>query len=142
MQMPLGGPGLQQWLTICAAAAPTMAHMSKSATLGEDWVLAMTGYTLGNLLVPPNPPVPNCSINDGGAIADPGTYGLSSFHPDGANVLLCDGSVRFIKNSISYQTLWSLGSRARAKSSRRTRIEPRLGDAGSLITNGAGILLA
>jgi prepilin-type N-terminal cleavage/methylation domain-containing protein/prepilin-type processing-associated H-X9-DG protein len=35
----------------------------------------------------------------------------SSNHPGGVNVACCDGSVRFIKNSINVQTWWALGSR-------------------------------
>jgi len=54
MQMPAGAVGLQQWLPICAAAAPTSLQ-SKSATPGEDGVMGLVGYTMGNLLVPPNP---------------------------------------------------------------------------------------
>jgi prepilin-type processing-associated H-X9-DG protein len=115
MQMPLGGPGLQQWLPICSASAASTSNKGKSATLGEDWVMALPGYTLGNLLVPPNPQVPLCNINPNGTIADPGTFGLSSYHPGGANILLCDGSVRFLKDSVNYQTLWSLGSRAQGE---------------------------
>ena len=114
MQMPAGAVGLQQWLPICAAAAPTSLQ-GKSATLGEDWVMDLVGYTLGNLVVPPNPQVPNCNINSNGTLANPGTYGLSSYHPGGANTLFADGSVRFLKDSISYQTLWSLGSRAQGE---------------------------
>jgi prepilin-type processing-associated H-X9-DG protein len=38
-------------------------------------------------------------------------YGLSSFHPGGCNVALVDGSVRFLKSSISQVTVWALGSR-------------------------------
>jgi prepilin-type processing-associated H-X9-DG protein len=40
------------------------------------------------------------------------SYGASSAHPGGANVLFGDGSVKFVKNSISYQTWWALGTRA------------------------------
>jgi prepilin-type N-terminal cleavage/methylation domain-containing protein/prepilin-type processing-associated H-X9-DG protein len=36
--------------------------------------------------------------------------GARSFHPGGVNVLQADGSVRFLKNSISQQTWWSLGT--------------------------------
>jgi prepilin-type processing-associated H-X9-DG protein len=35
-----------------------------------------------------------------------------SWHPGGVDVLLADGSVRFIKNSISSQSWWSLGTKA------------------------------
>jgi len=77
--------------------------------------MALPGYTLGNLLVPPNPQIPLCNTNPNGTIADPGTFGLSSYHPGGANVVLADGSVRFLKDSISSQTLWSLGSRAQGE---------------------------
>ncbi len=39
-----------------------------------------------------------------------GWISASSFHPGGVNVLFIDGSVHFIKNSISYQTWLALGS--------------------------------
>ncbi len=35
----------------------------------------------------------------------------TSNHPGGVNVVFCDGSVHFIKNSISVQTWWALGTR-------------------------------
>ena len=109
MQMPAGSAGLQAWSTLCGAAAPSTLK-GKSATLGESWVMALTGYTLGNLILPPNPKVPLCNTNPNGTIADPGTFGLSSFHPGGANVLFADGSVRFVKDTINQQTLWALGT--------------------------------
>jgi prepilin-type processing-associated H-X9-DG protein len=36
---------------------------------------------------------------------------MSSFHPGGANVLFCDGSVRFFKDSTATTAVWALGSR-------------------------------
>ena len=39
-------------------------------------------------------------------------FNLSSFHPGGANILMCDGSVKFLKDSTNMQVIWALGSRA------------------------------
>jgi prepilin-type N-terminal cleavage/methylation domain-containing protein/prepilin-type processing-associated H-X9-DG protein len=35
----------------------------------------------------------------------------TSNHPGGVNVTMCDGSVRFVKNTIGLQTWWAIGSR-------------------------------
>src|SRR5262249_6072647 len=35
----------------------------------------------------------------------------TSNHPGGINVAFCDGSVKFIKDSIDLQTWWALGTR-------------------------------
>ena len=53
---------------------------------------------MGNVLLPPNPNYPNCGTNT--SLAWPGMWGLASFHPGGANVLFCDGSVHFLKETI------------------------------------------
>jgi prepilin-type processing-associated H-X9-DG protein len=37
---------------------------------------------------------------------------MCSFHPGGANMLMCDGSVWFLKDSVSQPSLCALGSRA------------------------------
>jgi prepilin-type processing-associated H-X9-DG protein len=44
-----------------------------------------------------------------------GMYGMRSFHSGGANVALCDGSVRFLKSSTNMQVVWKLGSRAQGE---------------------------
>ena len=36
--------------------------------------------------------------------------GTSSYHPGGVNVLFMDGSVRFVKNGVSYQTWYALAT--------------------------------
>jgi prepilin-type N-terminal cleavage/methylation domain-containing protein/prepilin-type processing-associated H-X9-DG protein len=108
--MPAGAGSFPQWLAQCAAAVSTN-RQGKTTTLGESWALGLVGYSMGNVLLPPNPPYPNCSTNGTGTLESPGMIGLSSNHPGGANVLMCDGSVRFLKNSTNMQTLWKLGSR-------------------------------
>jgi prepilin-type processing-associated H-X9-DG protein len=105
--------GLQTWLQQCAKNAGTSSmRFNKTTTLGEAWSLGSPIYTMGNMLVPPNPKTPNCSLASGNNNNQPGVYSLSSRHPGGANVLLCDGSVRFLKDSTNIQTIWALGSRA------------------------------
>jgi prepilin-type N-terminal cleavage/methylation domain-containing protein/prepilin-type processing-associated H-X9-DG protein len=115
MEMPDGAAAFQQWLPTCAAAAQS-AKANGGSWLGENWAFSMPGYTMGNVLLPPNPPYPNCAVS-GPSVEynNPGIYGLSSYHPGGANVLMCDGSVRFLKNSLNMVTMWSLGSRAQGE---------------------------
>jgi prepilin-type processing-associated H-X9-DG protein len=63
--------------------------------------------------VPPNSNYPGCnqSTGSGNALSQDGSYPMTSWHPGGANVLMCDGSVHFLKNSTNQQTVWALGSR-------------------------------
>jgi prepilin-type N-terminal cleavage/methylation domain-containing protein/prepilin-type processing-associated H-X9-DG protein len=107
--------GLQKWLQMCTTTAGNSANRgNKTTTLGENWSLGLPTVTIGNMLVPPNPKTVNCNNSTGSsnAVNQPGVFGLSSRHPGGANVLTCDGSVKFLKDSIASTTIWALGSRA------------------------------
>jgi prepilin-type processing-associated H-X9-DG protein len=117
--MPAGSAALLQWLPMCAGTAPsTTGHGNNGweynmSYLGQAWNQGMFGWTLGNTLLAPNPPYPNCRTCPWYGDWDcPGMYGLSSFHPGGGNVAFADGSSRFIKSSTAMQTVWALGSRA------------------------------
>ena len=104
--------GLQNWLQQCAKnAGSSSLRFNKTTTLGESWTLGSPIYTMGNMLVPPNPKTPNCSLSSGNNNNQPGVYALSSRHPGGANVVMCDGSVKFLKDSTNIVTIWALGSR-------------------------------
>jgi prepilin-type processing-associated H-X9-DG protein len=110
------------WLNMCAATAPTTIPPTTTTNnwdfnmsyQGASWDQGMFGYTLGNMLLPPNPQYPNCRgcVWYGDWDCDPAIHTLSSFHPGGANIALADGSSRFIKSSTSLQIIWALGTRA------------------------------
>jgi prepilin-type N-terminal cleavage/methylation domain-containing protein/prepilin-type processing-associated H-X9-DG protein len=115
MLMPAGGAAFNAWLQYCGTQGAAMvASGNYYNTLGQDWCVGLFEHTIGNILVGPNPPYPNCAADVNGlgdSDDDYGYFGMSSHHPGGANILMADGSVRFLKNSVNQLTLWGLGSR-------------------------------
>jgi prepilin-type processing-associated H-X9-DG protein len=105
-------PTLMQWLGLCSTSINS-ARFPRTPTLGQYWAIGLPVLTLGNVILGPNPKYPNCgflnSYNSGGM------FTLSSFHPGGANIMMGDGSVRFLKDSVSLPTIWGLGSRAQGE---------------------------
>jgi prepilin-type N-terminal cleavage/methylation domain-containing protein/prepilin-type processing-associated H-X9-DG protein len=94
---------------------------STTTDIGDDhgyrWAMGVTGYTMFNTIQTPNDrdfPFSACRL-DGLATDYPDSgfaYGASSMHPGGVNVLFADGSVRFVKDSITRKIWWSLGTKA------------------------------
>jgi prepilin-type N-terminal cleavage/methylation domain-containing protein/prepilin-type processing-associated H-X9-DG protein len=106
------------WLAQCAASfrsTPAASRYTMSTQLGQGWPLAFLIYTMGNTLLAPNPPYPDCTSAASGTVVGPAMYNMFSNHPGGANTLMCDGSVRFLKNSTAMQVMWALGSRAQGE---------------------------
>ena len=84
---------------------------------GHDWGIGGMGATLFNTIATPNNtqyPWSACRTDcNGGCDGASMDYSnAQSYHPGGVNVLFADGSVRFIKNTVSLQTWWALGTRA------------------------------
>lgn len=110
-------PSYVQWQAQCGSlqAAMNAADVSASS-LGMGWAFGLMGNSMGNLVFTPNAANAYCTASvEGNGFQEPGAFGLSSFHPGGANVTMCDGSVRFVKNSVNPQTLWALGSRSQGE---------------------------
>jgi prepilin-type N-terminal cleavage/methylation domain-containing protein/prepilin-type processing-associated H-X9-DG protein len=110
-------PQVQQALTACSTFAQANLTTGVADTLdGATWLDGYLGATLFNTITPPNNPQyawASCGTN-----ALNGSWGLAGFvnvtsnHPGGANYAFVDGSVHFLKSSISIQTYWSLGTKA------------------------------
>jgi prepilin-type N-terminal cleavage/methylation domain-containing protein/prepilin-type processing-associated H-X9-DG protein len=85
---------------------------------GWRWSVGIQGFTLFNTVQTPNEANINGCRDDcsAGCNMDNGwSYPASSAHPGGVNVLLGDGSVRFVKNSIARTTWMYLGTKAGAE---------------------------
>jgi prepilin-type N-terminal cleavage/methylation domain-containing protein/prepilin-type processing-associated H-X9-DG protein len=115
-QMPMSVTNFQAWLTKCNSMISSGRNYHTSC-LGIFWFAGEPTYSLGNTLLPPNPKYPSCDADtlSNNSIDFPGLYGMSSYHPGGANVMMCDGSVKFLKDSTNMITVWALGSRSQGE---------------------------
>jgi prepilin-type N-terminal cleavage/methylation domain-containing protein/prepilin-type processing-associated H-X9-DG protein len=78
---------------------------------GQWWSAGEYTNSVGNATLPPNSKVPDCSAW-GGVGTGIGTFSARSSHPGGANVLMGDGHVQFIKDSVALTTWLYLGTRS------------------------------
>jgi prepilin-type N-terminal cleavage/methylation domain-containing protein/prepilin-type processing-associated H-X9-DG protein len=102
-------------LQACATAW-SGSGASYSSMRGFTWSDGNGGWTYTNIIQTPNKdslfPGGGCRFNCAGCGIDSSfSYGVSSNHPGGANLLMTDGSVRFVKDSVDRMTWWALGTR-------------------------------
>jgi prepilin-type processing-associated H-X9-DG protein len=79
------------------------------------WAFGARGYTLANTIQTPNDSqfkFGSCEWGcDGCGIDQSWTVSPQSWHSGGVNVLLADGSVKFVKDSVNRTTWWQVGTR-------------------------------
>jgi prepilin-type N-terminal cleavage/methylation domain-containing protein/prepilin-type processing-associated H-X9-DG protein len=83
---------------------------------GQWWMVGDTNYSLFNTVIPPNSPIykfGSCRNGCGGCSPDGSEFAnASSNHSGGLNILMADGSVRFLKSTVSQLIYWYIGTRA------------------------------
>jgi prepilin-type N-terminal cleavage/methylation domain-containing protein/prepilin-type processing-associated H-X9-DG protein len=97
----------------CVALVPTASTPQWSYS-GRYWYVGNYAVSRYNHIMPPNGK--SCACSGAGALNVRMNYKgtattASSRHPNGVNVALTDGSVRFVTSSIKIDTWWALGSR-------------------------------
>ncbi len=93
----------QKWAALCQVATAQWWDYR-----GEYWIMADGGRGGGyNHVQTPNRKACQCWGND----QKDGIFGVSSYHSGGVNALFLDGSVKFLKDTISYPTWFALGTR-------------------------------
>jgi prepilin-type N-terminal cleavage/methylation domain-containing protein/prepilin-type processing-associated H-X9-DG protein len=99
-------------LNACTTAMKS--NTSVATDNGNRWAWGAVGMTLFNTVVTPNlTPWNDCRDSCSGCSPDDSVFSTAqSNHPGGVNVLMGDGSGRFIKNSINPQPWMALGTRA------------------------------
>ena len=108
LEVVVGDCTREQMIEACRGAMPTSGFTAFD--LGT-WKHSGFEFTWYNHALTPNSPIPNCSTN----MAFPqsttarGLFPARSLHPGGVNVLLLDGSVRFVSDSIDTDVWRSAG---------------------------------
>jgi prepilin-type N-terminal cleavage/methylation domain-containing protein/prepilin-type processing-associated H-X9-DG protein len=118
--MPAGQANLIAYIKACnadRAKGGTQPEYTSHDTWSNGRVYRGSGFTM---LLTPNSPNADCAMDPGARPAQ--GYPAGSFsgamdparskHPGGVNVMMADGSVRFVKDSINQLTWWALGTKA------------------------------
>jgi prepilin-type N-terminal cleavage/methylation domain-containing protein/prepilin-type processing-associated H-X9-DG protein len=95
--------------TACQQVNPITGMSGAWDWKGEHWLVNDMGRGGGfSMIMPPNKI--GCSNNGNIGTQIDSWINASSNHPGGVNVMLADGSVRFVKSTVALQTWWALAT--------------------------------
>jgi prepilin-type N-terminal cleavage/methylation domain-containing protein/prepilin-type processing-associated H-X9-DG protein len=111
-----GGPTMaMQFLQTCNSIPSTTQPYNPTQWSGSCWNGSHAGTLHFNAYDHWNTPNTLSCVSGNSWGGPPGGFNdiitATSAHPGGVNVGFCDGSVKFIKNSIAPNTWWAIGSR-------------------------------
>jgi prepilin-type N-terminal cleavage/methylation domain-containing protein/prepilin-type processing-associated H-X9-DG protein len=107
------GTGLPSALGNCNTAWKSSAGLYNDN--GKYWQNGIEGYTLMNTIVTPNSSQyqwNSCRLDTAITAGNANFQKASSAHSGGVNGMMCDGSVKFFKNSVAQNVWLALGTRA------------------------------
>ena len=108
MVMPNGLALLQSYNQTCSGLKTANTAANQNNNGRQYWASARMGQgIIAPMLNTPNSQYPDCQNTN-----DNGNLSMRSRHPGGINVLMGDGSVKFIKNTINPITWYALGTKA------------------------------
>jgi prepilin-type N-terminal cleavage/methylation domain-containing protein/prepilin-type processing-associated H-X9-DG protein len=118
-QVDATNKGLAAIQTDLAACSTAFQTKYTADDRGYRWGAGIMGYALFNTIVPPNGGGQytwnSCRVDCCDQAQAAHYLPASSNHSGGVNVMMADGSVKFVKTSVSMQTWWALGTRAKGE---------------------------
>ncbi|MGE3820462.1 MAG: DUF1559 domain-containing protein [Isosphaeraceae bacterium] len=103
---------LIQAIKSCTRAWETGSH-NVDTQRGQNWAHGAMAFTMFNTLVPPNNTQDqwtHCSNTGSGSLS--AFSNADSWHPGGVNMMMGDGSVRFLKETTNQRVWWAVGTKA------------------------------
>ena len=115
-----GNSANAQAFVMACKGLPSTTHASTAAAFGSQWLMSLDFATANNSyshVMSPNSSSCTGTQTANSFISNPLWGGVgaaitaTSNHPGGVNIGFCDGSVKFVMDSVDLSTWWGLGTR-------------------------------
>lgn len=112
----VGYPAVLRLTQLCNASFLQASLATVGEGPGRTWAMGSMGITMFNTILPPNAGSrarwSACRLDGCCAQASQAhIVNAMSNHSGGVNILRADGSVKFVKDTVSYNVWWALGTR-------------------------------